>query len=317
MVRLSSLNIASLTLVAGVMVGPGTHADLFTTTGASASAASMTSGGNAGGGIPFGLFGLSGRKLVDPYTSGLEHAQPETILQDLAAARARGARMAVSFTGGSDKSTGADGHFSYDMWKARLDRFLPMVDRLNGYVADGTLLVFYMIDEPFAKQRWGDQTVPMATLDQMAQYSKSLFPDLPTAVRAAPSELRSYRWQYLDVAWAQYTSRKGPVAEFASTEGAAARAEGLGLIVGLNISKGGDGSSGFGSSREPSMSGAEIVRYGQTLLQMPDVCAFISWDNRPNVIGRPEVAAALKELASVAKAHPDTPCRRKGKLSSS
>ena len=295
MIRLSSLPFACLALSAGIMVGPGDH---------------------AGQGIPFGLAGITGRKLDDPFTGGLEQAKPEAILKDLAGARAHGARMVVNFAGSSEKTTDPQGHFSYDLWKARIDRFLPMRDQLNGYAADGTLLVNYLIDEPFAKKRWGE-TIPMETLDQMARYSKSLFPDLATAIRAAPSELQHYPWQYLDVAWAQYTARKGPVAQYASTESATARAEGLGLVVGLNISKGGDGSSGFGSSNEPSMSGAEIVRYGQTLLQLPDICAFMSWDNRPNVIGRPDVAAALKQLAALAKTHPDTPCRRKGKPSSS
>jgi hypothetical protein len=265
----------------------------------------------AGAAIPFGLFGMGGRKLVDPYTSGMQQAQPETILQDLAAARARGARMVVNFAGGSAKFTDAEGHFDYKMWKARVDRFLPIADQLNAYVPDRTLLAFMIIDEPFAKKRWGGQTVPLATLDQMGGYSKSLFPDLPTAVRAAPSELQNYQWRYLEASWAQYTSKKGPIAEYVSTEVAAARAEELGLIVGLNISKGGDGSSGFGSANESSMSGAEILRYGHALLDEPYACAFISWDSRPSVINRPDVAAALKELALAAQAHPETSCRQK------
>jgi hypothetical protein len=309
MMCLSSVQIAWFTLAAGVLVGRGDPADSSRTSVSSAGATLPATDGSVGAAIPFGLSGISGRQLVDPYTSGVQGAQPETILQDLAAARARGGRLVVTFAGASAKFTDADGHFDYNVWKARVDRFLPITDKLNAYVADGTLLAFMMIDEPFAKQRWGGQTVPMATLDQMGRYSKSLFPDLPTAVRAAPSELRSYRWRFVDVSWAQYTSRKGPVAEYASTEVATARAEGLGLIAGLNISKGGDGSSGFGNPNEPSMSGAEILRYGHVLLEQPYICAFISWDNRPSVINRPDVAAALKELALVAKAHPEASCR--------
>jgi hypothetical protein len=313
MQRLSSLHFTCLTLAVGLTGARSDRAEPSRTIGSSVVAASRASSGDSGAGLPFGIAGITGRRLVDPYTAGIQPARPGDILQDLAAARARGAHMVVSFAGASDKFIDADGHFSYDLWKARVDRFLPLVDQLNAYVADGTLLAFYMVDEPFAKQRWGGQAVPMATLDQMGQYSKSLFPDLPTAVRAAPTELRNFHWRYVDVSWAQYTSKKGPVDKYASTEAATARAEGLGLIVGLNISKGGDGSSGFGSPNEPSMSGAEILRYGQALLQVPDACAFISWDNRPSVIERPDVAASLKELASAARAHPETPCRRKGR----
>ena len=177
-------------------------------------------------------------------------------------------------------------------------------------MADGTLLAILLVDEPSSKKRWGGEPIPPATLDQMAHYAKTLFPALPTAIREAPSDLRDQQWHWLDLAWAQYTVHKGPIAAYVPAEVAAARAAGLGLIVGLNISKGGDGTSGFGDPREPGMSGEEIVRYGRALLDAPSACAFISWDNRPEVIHRPEVAAALEELAGVARSHPATTCRR-------
>ncbi|HEX6614840.1 MAG TPA: hypothetical protein VF046_00900 [Gemmatimonadales bacterium] len=268
-------------------------------------------GGTGGGGIPFGLWGMTGRKLVDPYTSAMQPAQPDTILLDLAAARARGARIVVNFTGGATTNvTDSVGHFDYGRWKARLDRFLPIVDQLNAYVSDGTLLAYLMIDEPFATNTWGGQAVPRATLDQMAQYSKSLFPELATAVRAAPSELQGYPWQYLDVSWAQYTVKKGPIDSYVQAQVSAARGQGLGLVVGLNISKGGDGSSGNGTTDAWSMSGAEILAYGRPMLDDPYPCAFISWDNRSSVITRTDVAAALQELATAAAAHAASACRR-------
>lgn len=285
MIRLSTLLLTSLTLAAAPSVR------------------------QARDGIPFGLFGMSGRNLVDPYTSGMQQARPETILKDLEMARARGARMVVNFAGGGPRFTGGDGRFVFDLWKARLDRFRPIADQLNGYVADGTLLAILIIDEPSSKKRWGGEAIPAATLDQMAQYAKTIFPALPTAIREAPSELRDHQWRSLDLAWAQYTVHKGPIGAYVPAEAAAARAAGLGLVVGLNISKGGDGTSGFGDSREASMSGEEILRYGRALLDAPAACAFISWDDRPEVIHRSDVAAALAELAQVARAHPATPCR--------
>lgn len=294
---------------------PGTWEVTATLAGGTLSASGRVTvpeaGGGGGGGIPYGLFGMTGRKLVDPYTSAMQAAQPDSILLDLAAARARGARIVVNFTGGATTNlTDSAGHFDYGRWKARLDRFLPAVDQLNGYVADGTLLAYLMIDEPFATNTWGGQAVPRATLDQMAQYSKSLFPELATAVRAAPSELQGYTWQYLDVSWAQYTVRKGPIDTYVQSEVSAARAQGLGLVVGLNISKGGDGSSGNGTTNQWSMSGAEILAYGHPLLADPYPCAFLAWDNRASVITLPDVAAALQELASAAGGHVASSCRR-------
>jgi hypothetical protein len=266
-------------------------------------------GGSPGAGIPFGLFGMKGRDLVDPFTSAVQPAKPQAILSDLAAARARGARIVVNFAGsGGGGPVDAYGHFDYNEWKAKVDRFRPIAGQLNGYVADGTLFANLIIDEPSAKKRWGG-VVPMETLDEMAQYSKSLFPDLPTAVREGPRELQNYSWRYLDASWAQYTAKRAPIAEYVSTEVAAARAKGLGLIVGLNISKGGDGSSGLGEPNEWSMTGKEILQYGQALLGTPSACAFLSWDSRPSVIERPDVAAALQELAVAAKGHPATSCR--------
>jgi hypothetical protein len=291
----------------------GTYEVRATLTGGTISAsAQVTIPATTGGaGIPFGLFGMNGRKLVDPYTSAMQPAQPDTILLDLAAARARGAHIVVNFTGGSPSNVAdSAGHFDYTRWRARLDRFLPIVDQLNGYVADGTLLAYLMIDEPFATTTWGGQAVPKATLDQMAQYSKSLFPGLLTAVRAAPSDMQGYSWQYVDVSWAQYTVKKGPIAPYVQAQVAAARALGLGLIAGLNISKGGDGSSGFGGSDGWSMSGAEILQYGHAFLDDPYPCAFISWDSRASVITRPDVAAALQELATAAGTHAATSCRQ-------
>lgn len=288
--RPSLILIASLALVAGAASGQARGA----------------------AGIPFGLFGMMGRDLVDPFTSAMQRAQPESILDDLAAAKARNAHIVVNFTGSPAKFLDGSGHFNLDMWKAKMDRFRPMAAQLNEYVSDGTILAVMIVDEPFARKRWGGETIPMATVDEMAEYSKSLFPDLPTAVRAAPSELKGYQWRWLDVAWAQYTARKGPISEYVTGEVSGAKAEGLGLIVGLNISKGGDGSSGFGSADESGMSGEEILRYGHALLDSPYPCAFISWDNRPAVINRPDVAAALKELAAAAQAHPTASCRQEG-----
>jgi hypothetical protein len=316
--RFSTVAYAALTLTSGVLAAnhPITPSRLRASTAPRAvpppASAAVPARGRAGTGIPFGLFGINGRQLTDPYTAAAQTAQPEGILKDLAAARARGAHLFVNFAGGNRNYVDGEGHFDYESWKSRVDRFLPIKDQLNGYVADGTLLAFRLIDEPHVAKRWGGKAVPPATLDQMGQYSKSLFPDLLTVVGSAPTELRGGRpWRYLDVAWAQYAARKGPAAAFAATEASEARAQSLGLVVGLNISKGGDGSSGVGQPKEWSMSGKEILQYGHALLAERYDCAFISWDYRPSVVGRPDVADALRELADASRQHVETSCRQR------
>jgi hypothetical protein len=290
MLPLPLIQLATLGLAAGALSGQG-HID---------------------SGIPFGLFGMAGRELVAPYTSAMQQARPDDILADLAAAKSRGARIVVNFAGGGAKYTDAGRRLDFDLWKSRLDRFRPMAAQLNAYVADGTLLGVMILDEPSAKKRWGGEEVPASTLDEMAAYSKSIFPDLPTVVRAAPSELEHYQWRNLDVAWAQYTVRKGPIDQYVTNEVKAAQSERLGLIVGLNISKGGQGSSDAGGENGSAMSGAEILQYGRALLDSPYACAFISWDSRPAVINRPDIASALRDLAAAAQAHPATSCRQAG-----
>lgn len=39
---------------------------------------------------------MNGRSLVDPFTSAMQQAKPDTILDDLAAAKVRGARIVVN-----------------------------------------------------------------------------------------------------------------------------------------------------------------------------------------------------------------------------
>ena len=86
--RLSAALTALLTLAAAAPVhGP-------------APVALQSRGSPPQSGIPFGLFGMPGRMLVDPYTSAMQQAQPKNILADLAAAKARGAHIVVNLAGG-------------------------------------------------------------------------------------------------------------------------------------------------------------------------------------------------------------------------
>lgn len=308
MAHLTGFLCAGVTLTAAALAGHGAtmHGTTTVPDALAAPAAAPAPG------LPFGLFEGKTKALGDPYTSAMQTVQPDGVLRDLAAARAHGARVILNLAGGAAKYTDGDGHFDLERWKARIDRYLPIADRLNGYVADSTLLAIMLVDEPFALKRWAGKPVPMATLDEMARYSKSLFPGLPTAIRQEPSRLRGYAWQHLDTGWAQYTARKAGTADFIAKEAGAARTLGLGLIVGLNITKGGDGSSGFGHGDEWSMTGDEILRNGRILLGEPYACAFISWDGRPNVVGRPDVAAALRELAMAARAKTAVSCMQRG-----
>jgi hypothetical protein len=266
------------------------------------SVAALTLAHNVG--LPFGAFDMQPELLTPPYSSSVLSGSPDHILQQLARARSAGARLIVNFAGGRFQNVqNVDGTFSYDLWKARLDRFLPLKDQIDGYVRDGTLLAFMMLDEPHAASSWGGQDVSYALIDLMGKYSKSIWPGLTTIVRSDATWLAKapFRWTSLDAAWAQYSARKAEVTVYLAANVTAARQAKLGLITGLNVLDGGDG-----SSRAPgtytgvfNMSSTEIRTYGKVLAADPYVCSFQIWKYDPGYLGQRDIADALLEVAQV------------------
>ena len=255
-------------------------------------------------GLPFGAFDMQPELLASPYSSSVLSESPERILGHLARARAAGARLIVNFAGGSFKNVqNVDGTFSYDLWKARVDRFLPLKDQIDAYVRDGTLLAFMMVDEPHSAPSWGGQEVSFALIDQMGKYSKSIWPGLATTVRSHATwlALAPFRWAYLDAAWSQYSARKGEVAAYLAANVTAARQAGLGLITGLNVLDGGDGSTRAKGTYAGvfNMSSTEIRTYGKLLAADPYVCSFQIWKYDPDYVDQRDVADALLEVAQV------------------
>ena len=66
----------------------------------------------------------------------------------------------------------ADGTFSLTKWKALVARYQSV--NIAPYIADGTIIGHYLIDEPHIAHRWGGKIISQATLEAMAQYSKLL-----------------------------------------------------------------------------------------------------------------------------------------------
>lgn len=254
--------------------------------------------------LPFGAFDVRPELLAPPYNSSVLSESPDHVLRHLARARAAGARLIVNFAGGSFKNVqNVDGTFSYDLWKARVDRFLPLKDPIDDYVRDGTLLAFMMIDEPHSAPSWGGQELPFALIEQMGKYSKSIWPGLATTVRSHATWLAQapFDWANLDAAWSQYSARKGEVAAYLAANVMAAREAGLGLVTGLNVLDGGDGSSRAKGTYAGAfnMSSTEIRSYGKVLAADPYVCSFQIWKYDPDYLGQRDIADALVEVAQV------------------
>ena len=266
-------------------------------------------------GIVFGTNSIDASLLGSVHTGtmrggGVTENNVGSLLADV---RAKGGRIVLKLCMGSDSYVkNSDGTFSLTKWKSLVARFKSA--NLGPYISDGTIVGHYLIDEPQRAVRWGGKAISPATLEAMAQYSKSIWPTMTTFVRALPSELAksSTTYRYLDAGWAQYVSGKGNVNTYISTEVAAAKNKGLGLMVGLNVLDGGDGSSRIaGYTRgKYAMSATEIRTYGTALLNQSYVCGFFNWMYDAQYYGRSDVKSAFSDMSTKARGHVKTSCKQ-------
>ncbi|HEX2249317.1 MAG TPA: hypothetical protein VHH32_03165 [Gemmatimonadales bacterium] len=270
-------------------------------------------------GIVFGSQGMGPEDLNSIHTGTWVGGaiSPDNVIAFLTGVRKKGGRAVIKMTMGSDKYiTNADGTFSLSKWKGLVDRFRIVRTQLNQFISDGTLLGHFLIDEPGRAVRWGGKIISHSTIEAMAQYSKSIWPNMTTFARVVPSWLDDWPNAYraLDAGWLQYEANKGDVVKLVNAEVAAAKLKGLGLIVGLNILDGGNGSSGVrGWIRTKwAMSASEIRTYGTALLNQTYACGFYNWTYQyhgPTYYARTDIKSAMAALSLKAKAHVRTSCQ--------
>jgi hypothetical protein len=266
-------------------------------------------------GIVFGSSHLRNNYLNSVHTGWVYGGalDPSNILSHLSGARAKGGRVVVKLCKGRDSYVkNADGTFSLAKWKSLVGRYKNV--NLSPYISDGTIIGHYLIDEPHRTSRWGGKAISQATLEAMARYSKELWPQMTTMVRVVPSWLASgsVTYKYLDTGWLQYAAGKGDVAKLVSAEVAAAKGEGLGLVVGMNVLDGGNGSSGIRgrTSGKWAMSASEIRNYGSVLLGQSYACAHFMWTHDTEYYGRSDINNAMADVSAKARAHVKTSCRQ-------
>jgi hypothetical protein len=238
---------------------------------------------------------------------------PSNVLSLLAEARARKGRVLFKFSMGADKYVkNSDGTFSLSKWKTLVARFRNV--NLNPYIADGTLLGHFLIDEPHRTSKWGGKVISHATLEAMAKYSKQLWPGLNTFTHTQMGWLAntSVTFNHLDAGWAQYTAGKGEVTKWITAEINHAKRKRLGLMVGLNALGGGSSSSGVKGywPGKNAMSANEIRTYGTKLLNQSYACAFMVWAYNADYYGRSDMKSALADISSKARKHVKTSCRQ-------
>jgi len=248
------------------------------------------------GGIAMGTWNQPTTAWGSRYNGGLRSIGPSELRSDLAAIKSRGGKIMLSFVG-NEKYFKTNGYFDMSKWKARVARYKNI--SFGSYITDGTIIGQVMIDEPNDPHNWNGRPVTPSQLEEMARYSKSIWPNLATLVRAEPSYVGSGH-RYLDGAWAQYVYRKGPVADYIKKRVADAQHYGLSLVVGLNIRKGGPGGG--------AMSATQIASWGSTLLNTSYPCAFLSWEYG-SMLSNTAIANAMTLLRRKAESRTSRSCR--------
>ncbi|HZN99062.1 MAG TPA: hypothetical protein VFB61_15115 [Gemmatimonadales bacterium] len=280
-------------------------------------------------GIPFGLFGIKPDSIPNGTIwtgASLTSKNFNAIVTQLAAAKAKNPRIRMWFnmTAGDEQvfmnpTTGA---FMLQAWKDTLDNHAKpfnadgtssFYDNFLPYIQDGTFQGHQMLDDLAAFTP--DPT--QAQIDSMAAYSKKRFPLLPTAVRARPTQLKSWApvcstcpggrkpYGVLDMGWAQYHGRVGDPTVYRDAEIAAAKDMQLGMLIGINIRK------GLPPDDSP-VPPDSILKWGNIFLEPGStksdyVCGFLMWDVAYQGLGN----AVFSTLANKAASHVTAPCKRR------
>jgi hypothetical protein len=264
-------------------------------------------------GIVFASAALTASQLNSVHTGLVESPTPSGLLSFLSQVRAKGGRVLIKLAGGESTYKNADGTFNLTKWKTGVDRYRNIDFR--SYIADGTIVGHFLFDEPHFAGRWGDKTIPQATVEAAARHSKQRWPNLPTLVSAPANWLASVpvTYVYLDAGWAMFRSKtSSSPTDWIAQQVKRAKSKGLGLVAGLNVLDGGNGSSGIRGTqpRTWAMSAAELRKYGSALLSQSYVCAFAMWRYSGTYYGRTDVKSAMADLSAQAKSHARTSCRQ-------
>jgi hypothetical protein len=265
-------------------------------------------------GIPFGPAQMPAKSFSPEFSGTIYPASalgsaPSSLLDTLEKARRVNARLYVNFTGNEDALVDEKG-FSLPIWKQRVDRFRHL--DLRSYIEDGTIIGHFINDEPNDPSNWNGTRISPALVEEMAKYSKEIWPTMPTMVGVWPSYLMGQQFQYLDAARVHYHIRFGSLEAFIADHTRDAKALGLALVSGLNLLNGGTGESGIPGRKEGkfAMSAREITNWGNAVMADPYICAFVMWEHDEKYLARADIKTALAELKKKAEAHPEQACRR-------
>ena len=303
-VALGMLAMVATACAEGDRVGPSTGTEMI----------GVSDLGSAGTqpGIVFASTKFSVSQLNSVHSGLIYTATPSGLLNFLSQVRAKGGRVLIRFAGENDYKN-ADGTFNLTKWKSQVDRFRTI--DFKSYIDDGTIVGHFILDEPHFASRWGDAIIPQSTVEEVAKHSKLRWPTLPTLAAAPPNWLAEVpvTYAYLDAGWATFRSKTSDSpSTWAANQVRKAKSKGLGVVAGLNILDGGDGSSGIRGTQPKTwaMSAAELKSYGTALLSQSYMCAFAMWRYSDTYYDRTDIKNAMANLSQQAKSHAKTSCRQ-------
>jgi hypothetical protein len=259
------------------------------------------------------------------------HSSVSGVIQTLDAARAAGARITLRVTGGNqnfDTIIGPDTNFVLSKWKSQFDRVNTA--NVEPYLADGTLIGHYAIDEPFTD--FDNFTGEFA--DSICAYQKSFagWSDVPCLLRDKNTRLADNApaggYHFLDAGWAQIadhhyipasTGYNGSMGAYYRDNLARGASVGLGLMYGFNLLNGGSellpGCVSLGTSN-CAMRASEIRAMADTLAAIGNNkgCGVFGWEitqaagAKRDYFFRSDIQSALQYLNSTVGSLQPGPC---------
>jgi hypothetical protein len=266
-------------------------------------------------GIPFGPFGLwtsiTGTPSVGvaPFTASIDYTDANLIVPRITAARAAKRKLLLMMTDNGHAPYITAGQFDLVKWKAAMDIYktAEIKAAVEAGVADGTVLGNSLLDEPNHTD-WGG-VITKATLDEMAAYSKSIFPTMPAGVVAPYWWRATERYKVVDFIVAQTWKTTLTPAAFRDAAVAAANQNGVAVALSLNL---------FGGPPVPGcaltqwgtcpMTAAEIRDWGQVVGVAG--CALLMWKYDATFMSTPENAQAFRDVGDLLAKTASRPCKR-------
>ena len=283
-------------------------------------------------GLAFGTPGLWTMNRLNwetsPFTASQNYINADTLILQINAARDHGQRLVLAMTGGRSKEFAVDRQFDIAKWKRTMDSYnTPAItDAVAAGVADGTIIGNVLIDEPETK-RWGPD-VSKAVVDEMAAYSKAIFPTLPVGVNHGPPAFRwrpTERYHVLDFVRYQYNwyITEGDIVAWRDSVLAQAQLDGVTPALSINVLDGGvkdkkgdwlcvdEGQAGIGTYwPNCRMTPDQVKKWGAALA--PYGCYLFLWQFDTDYMSNPANQEAFKVLADLAASLPTRSCRRQG-----